>query len=157
MPRQERDALTRLAALLDRHPGLPVVTWAGGAADIPRICAAAARHELPGLAAAIAGRHFDAWLWAHNSLRLPTFTMSLEEVSGYLGFRPCTDVADGLDAVLRYHAWLASKEETIRTQLIAYNGDDIDALAHTISRLRALAPQAGNEEAMKRWNAATRQ
>ena len=39
--------------------------------------------------------------------------------SGYLGFRPCTDVADGLDAVLPYHAWLASNDETIRTQLTA--------------------------------------
>jgi uncharacterized protein YprB with RNaseH-like and TPR domain len=68
--------------------------------------------------------------------------MGLKEVSGYLGFRPCTDVTDGLDAVLRYHAWLASKDETIRTQLIAYNRDDIDALAHTISRLRDLAAQA---------------
>jgi predicted RecB family nuclease len=138
-PEQERDALTGLAALLDQYPALRVVTWAGGAADIPRLRAAAARHELPGLAAAIPGRHFDAWLWAHNSLRLPIFTLGLKEVSGYLGFRPCTDVADGLDAVLRYHAWLASKDETIRTQLSAYNRDDIGALAHTISRIRDLA------------------
>jgi predicted RecB family nuclease len=79
-------------------------------------------------------------MWAHNSLRLPTFTLGLKEVSGYLGFRPSTDVADGLDAVLRYHAWLASKDETIRTQLTGYNRDDIDALAHTVSRLRDLAP-----------------
>jgi len=145
-PQQERDALTGLAALLDQHAGLRVVTWAGGAADVPRLRAAAARHEMPGLAAAITGRHFDAWLWAHHSLRLPTFTMGLKEVSGYLGFRPCTDVADGLDAILRYHAWLASKDETIRTQLTAYNRDDIDALAHTIRRLRDLARQAAAPE-----------
>jgi hypothetical protein len=139
-PHQERDALVGLAALLDQHPGLRVVTWADGAADIPRLRAAAARHNLPGLAAAIADRHFDAWLWAHHSLRLPTLTMGLKEVSRYLGFRPCTDVADGLDAVLRYHAWLASNDETIRTQLATYNRDDIDALAHTINRIRDLAP-----------------
>jgi len=139
-PQQERDALASLATLLDQYPGLRVVTWAGGAADIPRLRAATARHGLPGLAAAIAGRHFDAWLWAHHCLRLPTFTLGLKEVSGYLGFRPCTDVADGLDAVLRYHVWRASKDETIKAQLAAYNRDDIDALAHTISRIRDLTP-----------------
>jgi predicted RecB family nuclease len=138
-PQQEREALAGLGGLLHHHPHLPVVTWAGGAADVPRLRAAAARHSMPGLATAVAGRHFEAWLWAHHNLRLPTFTLGLKEVSGYLGFRPGTDVADGLDAVQRYHAWLASSDETIRTQLTAYNHDDIDALAHTINRLHDLA------------------
>jgi predicted RecB family nuclease len=139
-PQQERDALTGLGDLLHRHPHLSVVTLAGGAADVPRLRAAAARHGLPGLATVVAGRHFDAWLWAHHNLRLPTFSLGLKEVSGYLGFRPGTDVTDGLDAVQRHHAWPASHDETIRRQLTAYNRDDIDALAHTISRLRDLAP-----------------
>lgn len=34
-PQQEHDALAGLAALLDQHPDLRVVTWADGAADIP--------------------------------------------------------------------------------------------------------------------------
>jgi predicted RecB family nuclease len=125
--------------LLHRHPHLPVVTWAGGAADIPRLPAAGARHSMPGLPTVVAARHVDTWLWTHHNLRLPTFTLGLKEVSGYLGFHPRTDVADGLDAVQRYHAWLASHDETIRAQLTAYNRDDIDALAHTINRLRDLA------------------
>jgi predicted RecB family nuclease len=141
-PQQEGQALIGLAALLDQHPHLRVVTWAGGAADIPRLRAAAARHDLLALGEAVADRHFDAWLWAHHNLRLPTFTLGLKEVSGYLGLRPCTEVADGLDAVLRYHAWLASRDEAIRAELIAYNRGDIDALIHAISRLRDLAPGA---------------
>lgn len=141
-PQQERRALTSLAALLEEHPRLRAGTWAGGAADIPRLRAAAARHDLPALGEAVAGRHFDAWLWAQHNLRLPTFTLGLKEVSGYLGFRPSTDVAGGLDGVLRYHAWLASRDEAIRAQLTAYNRDDIDAFVHTISRLRDLAPGA---------------
>jgi len=40
---------------------------------------AAARHELQDLAASITGWHFDAWLWTHNSLRLPIFTLGLKE------------------------------------------------------------------------------
>jgi predicted RecB family nuclease len=64
----------------------------------------------------------------------------LKEVSSYLRFHPSTDVTSGLDTVMLYHAWLASKDEAIRAQLTVYNRDDIDVLAHTISRIRNLAP-----------------
>jgi predicted RecB family nuclease len=73
-------------------------------------------------------------------VRLPTLSLGLKEVSSYLGFRPSTDVADGLDAIMLYHAWLTRKDETIRTQLTEYNHDDLDALALTVSRFRELVP-----------------
>ncbi len=139
-PSQEREILTRLTMLLDQHPHLRLATWAGSTADIPRLRAAAARHGLPGLATTAADRHFDAWLWARNYLRLPTLTLGLKEVSAYIGFRPATDIADGLDAIQRYHAWLTSQDETLKTELTAYNRDDIDALAHIITRVRDQAP-----------------
>jgi len=91
--------------LLDQHPGLPVVTWAGSAGRHPRLRVAAARHELQDLAASITGWHFDAWLWTHNSLRLPIFTLGLKEISGYLGFRPSTDVTSGLAGSKRGVMW----------------------------------------------------
>lgn len=138
-PEQERHALAGLAALLEQHPRLRVATWAGSSADIPRLDAAATRHGLTSLAEAITGRHFDAYLWTLSNLRLPIFSLGLKEVADYLGFRPTTDVTSGLDAVMLYHAWLASKDETIRMRLTAYNRDDIDALAHAISRLRDMA------------------
>jgi hypothetical protein len=68
----------------------------GITADIPQRRAAATRRGLPGLTTAAADRHFDAWLWARSCLRLPTLTLGLKEVSGYLGFRPATDVTDAL-------------------------------------------------------------
>jgi predicted RecB family nuclease len=140
-PGEEYGALAGLAALLDEHVHLPVVTWAGGAADIPRLRAAAARHVLAGLAEAIMIRHFDAYLWVLNNLRLPILSLGLKEVSGYLGFRPSTNVTSGLDAVMLYHAWLHSNDENIKATLTGYNRDDLDALAHTISRLADLSPR----------------
>jgi predicted RecB family nuclease len=100
----------------------------------------AARHGLQDLADAITGRHFDAYLWTLSSVRLPTLSLGLKEVSAYLGFRPSTDVADGLDAITLYRTWLTSKDETIRTKLTEYNRDDRDALALIVSRFRDLAP-----------------
>ena len=117
-----------------------MITWAGGAAEHPP----AARRRRPpqparpghsrrraALRRLALGTPQPAAADLHpgpeGSLRLPRLP-------------PGTDVTDGLDAVQRYHAWLASHDETIRTQLTAYNRDDIDALAHTISRLRDLAP-----------------
>jgi predicted RecB family nuclease len=109
-------------------------------ADIPRLRAAAGRHELAGLADAITDRHFDAYLWILANARLPVLSLGLKPVSSYLGFRPSTDVADGLHALMLYHAWLASSDETIKATLTAYNRDDVDALAHAISRLVDLSP-----------------
>ena len=139
-PAEERDALLGLATLLETHPRLPVLTWAGASADIPRLTAAARRHELGGLAEIVTTRHFDAYLWTLNSLRLPIVSLGLKEVSSYFGYRPCTEISSGLDAVMLYHTWLADRDDTIRAQLTAYNRDDIDALAHIISRLRDLSP-----------------
>ena len=62
-------------------------------------------------------------------------------MSGYLGFRPSTEVTSGLDAVMLYHAWLAGNDESIQDTLTAYNRDDVDALAHTISRLADMSPR----------------
>jgi uncharacterized protein YprB with RNaseH-like and TPR domain len=62
-------------------------------------------------------------------------------VSGYLGFRPSTEVTSGLDAMMLYHAWLASNDESIKAALTGYNRDEIDALVHTISRVADLSPR----------------
>jgi predicted RecB family nuclease len=126
--------------LLRRHPELPVVTWAGWGADLPRIDAAAVRLGLQDVAAEITARHFDAYQWALNYLRMPTLSLSLKETSRYLGFRPSSNVLDGLDALTLYHDWLKSRDDKIRAQLTEYNRDDLDALALTINRFRELVP-----------------
>lgn len=146
-PEQERGALYALAALLEAYPRLQVLTWAGASADIPRLTAAARRHGLSGLDGAVTARHFDAYQWTASNLRLPIVSLGLKEVSGYFGYQPSTDISNGLDAVMLYHKWLDSNDDTIRTQLTDYNRDDIDALAHTISRLRDLSPSRTRPQA----------
>jgi predicted RecB family nuclease len=120
----------------------PVVTWAGQGADIPRINAACARLGLQEPAAEITRRHSDAYLWAFNNVRLPTLSLGLKEVSRYFGFRPATDVRDGLDAVTLYIDWLSTGDESIKTRLIDYNHDDLNAVALIADRLTDLSPAA---------------
>jgi predicted RecB family nuclease len=138
-PGQLREALNGLSALLRQHPGLPVVTWAGHSADLPRVRAAGTRLGLQDLTAEITSRHFDAYQWALNNLRLPTLDLGLKTVSHYLSFRPSSDVHDGIDALMLYYDWLKSQDETIRGRLTDYNRDDLDALALTVARFRELS------------------
>ena len=141
-PQEEQAALTALAGLLGRLPGLPVVTWAGNSADLPRLVSAARRHDLYGLADALIARHLDAYLWLQRNARLPLLSLGLKDVAGYFGYRASTTITDGLDALMRYQAWLATKDEPIRAELNAYNRDDISALVHVIDRLTKLATAA---------------
>jgi predicted RecB family nuclease len=137
-PEEERAALTSLTALLTEHPSLPIVSWAGAGADLPRLISAADRHGLPQLADALTERHVDAFVWVQRSLRLPILSLGLKEVSAYLGYHPSTSITDGLDALARYQRWCATKDEAIRAELTAYNADDIGALVHTVTRLAEL-------------------
>lgn len=130
-----KDAMTGLQALLRDHPGLPVVTWAGLSADVPRIAAASKRLELPAVIDQVTARHFDAYQWALNYVRLPTIGLGLKEVASYFGFRAAADVADGLQALMLYYDWLDSKDEKIKARLIEYNRDDLDALMLIVARL----------------------
>lgn len=136
---EERAALTGLAQLLAENPGLPVVTWAGNGADVPRLVAAADRYDLLGLAAQIAARHEDAFVWVQRNVRLPLLSLGLKDVSRYLGYRASTDVTDGLDALLRYQRWLDTRSESIQAELVEYNRDHIGALVLTVTRVAELA------------------
>jgi predicted RecB family nuclease len=138
-PQEERDALTGLTALLDRHLDLPVVTWSGSSADVPRLVSAAGRHHMPALADAVTERHLDAYVWAQHNVRLPLMSLGLKDVSGYLGYRPSTSITDGLDALMSYQKWCRTKDKQVQEDLIAYNRDDIGALVHTVAALAELA------------------
>jgi predicted RecB family nuclease len=160
-PEEERDALSLLAGLLAEHPDLPVVTWAGNSADVPRLLTAADRHGLPGLADAITGRHLDAYVWLQRNVRLPILSLGLNDVSGYFGYRASTAITDGLEALMRYQSWLDSRSEQLKEELTGYNRDDIGALVHTAARLAdlaaaapALRPQRSPGE-HQRWSEAT--
>jgi predicted RecB family nuclease len=141
-PEEERDALSGLAGLLAENPNLPVVTWAGNSADVPRLMSAADRHGLLDLADAITDRHLDAFVWVQRNVRLPNVSLGLKDVSGYFGYHASTTITDGLEALMRYQSWLDSKSDQVKEELIGYNRDDVGALVHTAARLAELIAAA---------------
>ena len=58
----------------------------------------------------------------------PTFSNSLKEIAGFLGFRWAGSLASGLEAIVWRHRWEASKDLTEKQALLDYNREDCEAL-----------------------------
>ncbi len=137
----ERKVLAELTLLLDAHPELPVVTWSGGAADLPVMRKAATRLGVPD---PLADReHFDLFVWAQRSLRLPVPSLSLEELAEYFAVPHHSDIAGGMEAQLLYRKLLTGPRagrSTVKRRLLSYNRDDLDATVAVARELNALQP-----------------
>ena len=143
----ERRLLLSITELFAHRPELPVVTWAGHCADVPWLFKAAARQGLPVPGGPgmnwEPGRHLDLYLWAVRSLRLTTPEPGLKEMASYFGISYGSDVHGGTEAQLLYLNWVESrsriKRQRLQKRLLAYNRDDLDALAQVVGRFRALS------------------
>jgi predicted RecB family nuclease len=142
-PTEERVNLERLFALISEHGGMPVVTWSGTSADIPALRKAADRHNLAAELTPLLHAHRDLFRWAENNLRVPVPGLGLKEVERYFGVARVSDVGDGLQAVLLYQEYLASRDPEIRERLVHYNRDDVDSLILVLGELQALGRAAG--------------
>jgi predicted RecB family nuclease len=136
---EEKANLTRLAELVATHPELPVVTWAGDSADIPNLRKAALRHRCPQMFDDLGARHVDAYRWLYQNLRLPITGFTLKEVGKYYGVPRLSMVADGFQALLLYQEQRETNDQTIRSRLVDYNRDDLDALIEVTGQLRQLS------------------
>lgn len=142
-PSEEAALLAEIGRLLATHSGLPVITWAGGGADVPTLRSAAARHAQPDIAAQIADRHVDAFRHAAVSWRVPIPAFSLSQIASYFAVPKTSKITDGLQAQFLYDRYLASNkpdERTkIRTSLVEYNRDDLLATSGVLQAVRTLA------------------
>jgi predicted RecB family nuclease len=139
---EEERALLALDELVAAHPTLPLVTWAGASADLPRLERACAGLDLPHLDAAIRDRHVDLFVWTRGSLRLPRPTLDLKRVAAYFGVPRFSPIGDGMAAEMLYGRYLSSRDAQgraeLRRTLCDYNRDDLDALVEVARRLREL-------------------
>jgi len=139
--REEERNARDLLALVMRHRDVPIVTWNGVGADVPRRRNAGARFGLPELTEALEARHRDLYLYAMRSLRLPIASLSLKDVAEYYGIPKISAVRDGLEAEMMYGEYRRTQDHerkrTLREQLLDYNRDDVDGLIGVAERLRA--------------------
>jgi predicted RecB family nuclease len=140
-PRQERLALKKLTALLDRHRA-PLVTWNGCSADIPNLRHASHRagvEHLPGMLE----RHIDLFRYVADSFRFPLPGLGLKELARYFGIPRVSTIMDGLDALTQYEEYRRTrsthKKRQLRAKLEEYNREDVESLVVVVDKLRHLA------------------
>jgi predicted RecB family nuclease len=140
-PRQERLALQKLTALLDKHRA-PLVTWNGCSADIPNLRHASHRagvEHLPG----VLERHIDLFRYVADSFRFPLPGLGLKELARYFGIPRVSTIIDGLDALTHYEEYRRTrrthKKRQLRAKLEEYNREDVESLVVVVDKLRHLA------------------
>jgi predicted RecB family nuclease len=97
-PGEEGPALRQLAAILERHPGFPIVTWNGDCADVPHLRHATTRAGGSFPIKDVVQRHVDAFQYVARSLRLPVHGFGLKEMADYFGISRVSTIRGGLEA-----------------------------------------------------------
>ncbi|WP_024366430.1 ribonuclease H-like domain-containing protein [Arthrobacter sp. TB 26] len=141
----EQSLLEDLGRLLDTHPQLPIVTWAGRGADLPATRRAAGRL---GTKDPLAGRnHCDLYVWAQRSFRLPASGLGLKGLAEYFAFPRNSNVTGGMEAqglYLRMRDESGRSRQDTKQQLLDYNRDDLDSTLALTRELKALASPQEN-------------
>lgn len=138
----ERRNLESLAKILRAWSPRPVVTWAGMSADLPQLRHAVRRHGLASSFKETFTGHVDLFAHCEGGLRLPLPGLGLKAVSTFFGFKGTSPIPNGLEA-LRLHATYQESQDSrakarLRSELVAYNCDDLRAVVATEKALRAL-------------------
>jgi predicted RecB family nuclease len=139
---EEEANLREVAAILAANASLPVITWSGNGADLPQVKYAAKRLALDHAYAAIESRHVDLYQYTRKALRFPIPRLSLDEVGQYFGIPKVSRITGGLEAQSLYLEYRRSQAEerraAIKSQLMEYNRDDIEALVGVAEALASL-------------------
>jgi predicted RecB family nuclease len=139
----ERASLRRLATIVASHPKMPVVTWAGNGADIPKLRAVSDRLRLQALAP-LFERHIDLFAYARDSVRLPVPRLDLKSLCDYFGLGRTSTIKDGMQAQSVYLHYLSTRRADLQQRLLDYNKDDLNALIALARELRGLAEADNN-------------
>ncbi len=136
---EERANISELANFLDLHQDVPLVTWNGNSADIPKLRKVAQDHGLSDTLRIDSRLHVDLYLWVKRNIRLPIPDLSIKAVGEYFGFPRVSAGMDGLQAVGLYLEYCASHDQRIKDRLCDYNRDDVDSLIHVSTKLQELS------------------
>ena len=118
-----------LEKTLAAYPEYPIVTYNGLSADFPQIKKAWRRHDLSDSSLAdFERRHIDLFQVAVRAIRLPIPGLGLKLLSDHFKFkRKVPGVTDGLAALMMYTEFLSSRNAELKTMLMGYNEDDLNA------------------------------
>jgi transposase-like protein len=69
----------------------------------------------------------------------PTFSNGLKEIAEYLGFTWSTRIASGVQTIAWRHEWEATKEPSLKSEILSYNAQDCEALQIVTKKIGDLA------------------
>jgi len=125
-----------------------VVTWNGNGADIPQLRIAIKRHNLRQGLDQIESRHLDLYQDASKSLRLPILELALKPVASYFAIPKVSRIRDGLEAMMWFQQYRKSQDESerdkIKTKLVDYNREDLEALVGVAEHISGLRKDRSN-------------
>jgi len=99
----------------------------------------------PGLLARIKSNSVNVLSLIYARVYFPVCSNDLKSVAGCLGFRWSAEEASGLQAISWRHAWEASRNDSLKQQLLTYNEEDREALERVAEMLRALGGEQGRQ------------
>jgi predicted RecB family nuclease len=139
-----RQNIQQLGAIVNAKR-LPVLTWSGTSAEIPKLGEAVGHYELGGDLDGLFDRHYDLCAYAERNVRLPIPSLKLKSVGRFFGFYRSADVRGGEDADRMYRLYRRSTNPSVRAELkrvlMAYNREDVEALILVAQRFKGLVPQ----------------
>src|SRR5262249_21374195 len=68
----------------------------------------------------------------HPHVYFPTYSNSLKDIAGYLGFAWAEPSASGIQSLVWREMWCKTRDDTIKATLIQYNMEDCLALKHLV-------------------------
>jgi uncharacterized protein YprB with RNaseH-like and TPR domain len=84
----------------------------------------------------------DLYHHAKKAVRFPIPSLALDQVSRYFAIPKVSRIRDGLEAQSLYREYRNSSDEgrrvTLKTNLLEYNRDDLEALAGVAERITTL-------------------
>jgi uncharacterized protein YprB with RNaseH-like and TPR domain len=95
----------------------------------------------------ILARHLDLFQEASKSIRLPIPQFGLKEIAAYFGIPRMSNIADGMEAEMKYHAYAREadpvRRQLLKDELVAYNREDLDSLIETMAGFDAFDQISG--------------
>jgi len=102
---------------------------------VKRAASRSAQSKLTGIADT---RFTNVLSKVYSKIYFPTYSNSLKDIAGYLGYDWRTPGATGLDAMVWRSRWESSHDDKLKQRLIEYNLDDCHALKRLTSFLRGV-------------------
>jgi len=151
--KQEEESLMSLLELVGSNPSLPVVTWSGAGADMPQLRDAAQRLNLRQPLDTVESRHLDLFQHTKRAVRFPIPQLALGELATYFAIPKVSGIRDGLEAQSLYQEYRRCEDEgrcvALRTKLIEYNRDDLEALVGVAERIARLSSDSHKSDKLQ--------